>query len=169
METLLCLDCERSILTINQERLSVAKGCPSAIKVQHFCNQVHLLSYHCYHQASQCDYMLRPHGLLGIERLVPLVKGNSTDSLDAWCYRSMESVVRVAALSLMAKVVTGLGATDRTSLAVQTDALKFAVKAAKESSDSSASTIRTASAGILRWHPAFTCPLVLAQTVRPNV
>ena len=62
----------------------------------------------------------------------------------------MDTAVRSAALNLMAKAVSGLGGSDRSSLAVQSDAMKAAVKTAKESSDPSAALIRVAAAEVLR-------------------
>ena len=62
-------------------------------------------------------------------------------------------MVRATAMRLMAKAVAGLGANDRTSLVIHTDALKWAIKAIKESPDVSTPTVRTAAAGILRQGP----------------
>ena len=64
--------------------------------------------------------------------------------------RGMDMRVRRAALNLMAEIVSGLGAADRTSQAVQTDALKFAIKAAKESSEASAAAVRISCANVMR-------------------
>lgn len=64
--------------------------------------------------------------------------------------RSMDTAVRSAALNLIAKAVSGLRGSDRSSLAVQTDAMKIAVKTAKESTDPSAAFTRVAAAEILR-------------------
>ncbi len=62
----------------------------------------------------------------------------------------MDTTVRSAALNLAAKAVSGLGGSDRSSLALQSDAMKLAVKAAKESTDPSAALIRVAAAELLR-------------------
>ena len=58
--------------------------------------------------------------------------------------------MRTAALELVASVVSGLGPGDRSTLAVQSDALKCAVRAVKDAADASSAVHHMAAASILR-------------------
>ena len=58
--------------------------------------------------------------------------------------------MRTAALELVASVVSGLGPGDRSTLAVQSDALKYAVRAVKDAADASSAVHHMAAASILR-------------------
>lgn len=64
--------------------------------------------------------------------------------------RGLEVGVRTAALELINQIVVGVGEADRNSLAVQTEALKCAVRITKETVDSSALQARLAAAAVLR-------------------
>lgn len=77
-------------------------------------------------------------------------------------FRGSDVAVRLAACNLVAKINTGMGPNDRSSLSIQLDSYKIAIKLAKEYGDSSSHRIQLAAVKIIR------CLHSLSRLNRPH-